>query len=83
MIPNAGIPMAGRWGGRASRQAGARDLQLGQISSSELSKFKNLPTKQQYEIARLMEQMRYNQNNPQKFQELQRKLKTIESQVGL
>ena len=55
MIPNAGIPMAGRWGGRASKQAGARDLQLGQISSSELSKFKSLPTKQQYEIARIMD----------------------------
>jgi hypothetical protein len=76
--------MSGRWGGRASDYAGARDFQVGALSSKELEQFKQLPRMAQAQITSLLEKIRYWQGKDStKAAAYAQQLKALEQRLGL
>lgn len=76
--------MSGRWGGRDSAKAGARDFEVGQISSSELASFRKLPPEGQREIIKLLEKVNFYRNsNPEMSRQYHAKLKDVEKRLGV
>jgi len=74
----------GRWGGRNSPHAGARDFQIGALSSEELSKFRRLKPSDQNNIVNLIEKIKFHErNNPAKAGEFKQKLKALETSLGI
>ncbi len=67
----------GRWGGRTSPH-GAQDFGIGELSSTDMEKFRRASPSKQNELIRLLEQIKRT-SDPNKKSELQSRLRALET----